>query len=219
MRFAPAFWIIGMLIVGHNAVAASKAKDKSTATQAMNETDKYILEQIRLSVWSGFYSAKEVDEMIDDILEDDANEAMLRAAVLPEFEKKRQAEPTWPKITDFDRLQGAFVALDKQNILCLHNAGYTMSDGHEDAAEALAKNPRKKYVGYCFYHGQDLERAINGTGLMLAFDHVDGDVPDKLKVGIAIKSALEAAGFSVTWDGTTEQRINIPKFDWKHRYR
>jgi hypothetical protein len=54
----------------------------------MSEADEYILNAIDNWVWSGFYSPDEADAMIDDILEDDADEAMLRAAVAPEFERK-----------------------------------------------------------------------------------------------------------------------------------
>ncbi len=58
-----------------------------------------------------------------------------------------------------------------------------------------------------------------GQGLMRAFNHVNDDVPDKLKVGLALKEELERAGFVLEWDGTSSQRINVPKFDWKRRYK
>ncbi|MHC4401281.1 MAG: DUF6891 domain-containing protein [Planctomycetota bacterium] len=183
----------------------------------MTETDKYILDSIRKWVWSGFYSPAEADCMIDDILEEDADEKMLREAVAPEFAKKREAEKGWPDVTDCDRLDAVFDALEKRGVLCLHNAGYTMSDGHEDALEVLSGQPKGKFFGYSFYHGQDVERAIDGGGLMLAFDHVDGDVPDKVEVGVAMKEELEKAGFILEWDGTSQKRINIPSFDWKRR--
>ena len=54
---------------------------------------------------------------------------------------------------------------------------------------------------------------------MLAFNHVNSDVPDKLNVGLALKEELERDGFTLEWDGTSDQRINIPKFDWKRRYK
>lgn len=155
--------------------------------------------------------------MIDDILEEDADESMLRDSAAPEFAKKIEAEMKWPKITDCDRLNTVFNALDKQGVLCLHNAGFEMSDGHTEAFETMSKLPKGRYFGYCFYHGQDVERALAAQGLMLAFDHVNGDVPDKLKVGLALKAELERAGFALEWDGTSDQRINIPKFDWKRR--
>jgi hypothetical protein len=190
-----------------------------TTVPELNETDQYILDTIRKAVWSGFYTPEEIDNIIDDILEEDAHEDYLRATVAPEFEKKREAETNWPGETDCDRLEQAFSALDKRNILCLHNAGYTISEGHQEVFEVLSDSPGHSYIGYCFYHGQDLERAVDGGGLMIAFDHIEGDVPDKIKIGVALKEELEKVGFKLDWDGTTEKRINIPEIEWKRRYK
>jgi hypothetical protein len=103
----------------------------------MNDTDKYILDAIKTWVWSGFYDRDEINEMINDILEDDADEAFLRSAVEPEFEKKSVAEASWPEETDCDRLDQAFESLNSNGIIALHNAGYTMSDGFSDVSEVL----------------------------------------------------------------------------------
>ncbi len=185
----------------------------------LSEIDEYILEAIKLSVWGGFLSSEEVNQMVSDILEEGANEKMLRKAVELEFSKKQKEEKTWPKITDFNRLDAVFSKLKKKGVLCLHNAGMTTSDGHDDSNEAIRNLPKEKFFGYCFYHQQDLDRAISGQGLFLAFDHVKGDVPEKINVAHAIKKELEAAGFKIKWDGTTTERINIPKIDWKHRFK
>jgi hypothetical protein len=107
---------------------------------------------------AGFYSPREVDQMISDILEPDADEAFLRAAVAPEFAKKAAAEPTWPECTDCDRLDVAFAELNSAGIIALQNAGMTMSDGLSDVAEVLRQRGRKGVRGYCFYHGQDLDQ-------------------------------------------------------------
>lgn len=122
-------------------------------------------------------------------------------------------------MTDCDRLNAAFAALDKRGVLCLHNSGFERSDGHTEAFGVLFEQPKGRYFGYCFYHGQDVEGAMAGQGLMRAFNHVNDDVPDKLKVGLALKEELERAGFVLEWDGTSSQRINVPKFDWKRRYK
>lgn len=185
--------------------------------QFMDDTTKYIHDSIKLWVWSGFYSPSEVDSMIDDILEEGADEGFLRRLVAPEFVAKREAERGWPACTDCDRLDQAFRALDEMGILALQNAGNTMSDGHSDAAEALEEKGRNKYFGYCFYHGQDLERAVDGGGLMIAFDHVDGDVPEKQKVGVAVVAELERAGLKCDWGEDVNTRVCIPRFDWKKR--
>ena len=185
----------------------------------MNDADKYILENIRTWVWSGFYSPEEVDEFIDDILEPDADEAMLRAAVLPEFEKKAAAEASWPARTDCDRLDDAFAELNAAGIIALHNAGYTMSDGHEDVGEELHRRGRNGIRGYCFYHGQDLERAVAGEGLTLAFGDLDAEDDQKVVIGREVKQALERAGLSVKWNGDPGTRIEVCKLDWKRRRR
>ncbi|SKB02767.1 hypothetical protein SAMN02745166_03681 [Prosthecobacter debontii] len=190
-----------------------------SASSLPDDVNDDILDAIRVRVWSGFYDEAEVQELIDEVLEDGADEVRLRAAVAPEFSRKAEAEGTWPETTDCDRLDAVFQRLAQRGVLGLHNAGYTMSDGHEDANDQLAKEPSGRYFGYCFYHGQDLERAVRGEGLMLAFDHVEGDVPEKIKVAQVIRDELESAGFVLSWDGTSNKRIHIPKFHWQRRYQ
>ncbi|WP_447926803.1 DUF6891 domain-containing protein [Vreelandella sp. EE27] len=184
----------------------------------MNEVNQYILDTIKVHVWGGFDTPEDIQEVISDLLEDDADEQMLRESVSIEFKKKLAAEESWPQITDLDRLDSVFQALRAKGILCLHNAGYTMADGHDDSNEVLSVYPKATFFGYCFYHGQDLERAIDSEGLMLAYDHVNGDVAEKINVAQIMQEELEKAGFAVDWDGTTNQRINIPEFDWKNRF-
>lgn len=123
----------------------------------MNESEKYILETLRKIVWSGFYSVDQAHRMIDDILEEDADEEMIRTAVPREFAAKAAAESTWPATTDCDRLDLAFEALNAKGVIALHDAGYTMSDGHDDVGEALNLRGHGGVIGYCFYHGQDVE--------------------------------------------------------------
>lgn len=219
LHIVPIICILGTASCTYNDVANTKNSFSEREQKNMTETDKYILDSIRKWVWSGFYSPDEVNDMIEDILEDGADEKILREAIAPEFAKKRLAEKGWPTATDCDRLDTAFCALSKRGVLCLHNAGYTMPDGHDDAREFLSEQPKGKFFGYSFYHGQDVERALDGGGLTIAFDHIDGDVPDKAKVGAALKEELERVGFVLEWDGSSEQRICIPKFDWKRRYK
>ncbi|MCA8985676.1 MAG: hypothetical protein KDA76_18305 [Planctomycetaceae bacterium] len=183
----------------------------------MNDTDKYILDTIRTYVWSDFYDASDVLQVIDDILEDKADEAMLRSAVAPEFEKKAIAEASWPNETDCDRLDRAFDQLNENGIIALQNAGYTMSDGLSDVGEELQQRGRANAKGYCFYHGQDLERAVSGGGLMIAFGDLDDDKTAKTKIGSLVRDVFESHGFSTEWNGDPETRIGIPNIEWKRR--
>jgi hypothetical protein len=183
----------------------------------MSDSNEYILGLIKTHVWSGFYSEEDVYQMIEDVLDEDADEDLLRAAVRPEFRRKRQAEATWPTTTDCDRLDDAFAELNDDGVIALHNTGMTMSDGQEDVGQALHERGRSGIKGYCFYHGQDLERAVNGDGLWLAFGDLDAIAEQKKAVGEQIKACLERHGFDVEWNGDPERRQTIPKLDWKRR--
>ncbi|MCU0535421.1 MAG: hypothetical protein MUD14_16150 [Hydrococcus sp. Prado102] len=183
----------------------------------MSDTDNYILDAIKIWVWSGFYDPDEVNDMIDDILEDDANEEMLRSAIALEFDKKAAAEALWSIATDCDRLDLAFEELNASGIIALQNTGFTMSDGHAEVAEELDRRDRANVKGYCFYHGQDLERAVKGDGLWLAFGDLDDAPATNLQIGNVLKNTLEKNGFTVEWNGDSQTRISIPKLHWKRR--
>jgi hypothetical protein len=183
----------------------------------MNDDDQYVLDTIKLWVWSGFYSPDEVQEMIEDILEDGCDEVMLRAAIAPEFARKREAEQAWPAITDCDRLDVAFWRLHEAGVCAIENAGYTLSDGYTEVSEAVAQAPPGHYHGYCFYHGQDVERAVQGQGLMLAFGDLKDRKDEGVAVGHAVVKALAAAGLKAEWSGELGQRIGLPDIDWRRR--
>jgi len=185
----------------------------------MTQTDEYILNAIRKKVWSGFYNHDDVQQLIDDILEDDADEEMLRSAVAPEFERKAAAELGWPKVTDCDRLDDAFHVLNETGIIALENAGYEMSDGLTEVAEELQGRGRASVRGYCFYHGQDVEGALAGGGLYIAFGALDAETSQKTAIGREVKQVLEAKGLAVEWNGDPEMRLKIPQIDWKRRSR
>jgi len=64
----------------------------------MSETDEYVLGCIKTWVWSGFYGRDDIQEMIGDVLEHDADEAMLRTALESELATKATAKKTWPRL-------------------------------------------------------------------------------------------------------------------------
>ena len=86
--------------------------------------------------------------------------------------------------------------------------------------EALAQAPDKtKVAGYCFYHWQDVERAVAGDGLHLAFGPTDAKDEEThgVEVGNIVTAALKEAGLQATWNGSFNTRIFLPDFDWKRR--
>ncbi|MCX4164726.1 MULTISPECIES: hypothetical protein [Paraburkholderia] len=184
----------------------------------MTENEDYIVECITKWVWSGFYEAAQIREMMDDILEPDCEVSRLEAFLESEFQRKVVAESSWPAETDCDRLDRVFHSLHEEGICALSNAGYTMSDGDSDVAEVVGEAPKGHYHGYCFYHGQDVERALEGNGVMIAFGDLANDKERSSAVGHRVTALLSAAGFEVSWDGSVAKRIDIPAFDWKRRH-
>jgi hypothetical protein len=107
-----------------------------------------------------------------------------------------------------------------QGIIALHNAGFTKSDGYGEFLSFLERHPDPDEVsGYCYYHSQDLDRALHGQGLNIGF----GPRPDEdeqtqgTKVRVKVANELKEVGLDVSWDGTFDTRILIPHFEWQRR--
>lgn len=189
-----------------------------------DEEDSYVATTIRRWVWAGFYSEEDVEAMLDDLIEDEGeeeniDEAEARALVVEEFERKFAAEDGWPDTTDCDRLDEVFEGLLDEGICAVANAGYTLSEGFTEVAEALHERGSENFYGYCFYHGQDVEHAVDGHGLMLAFGDLNDNQEKARAVGRTIFGMLVDAGFEPEWDGTVKNRISLRQFDWKRRLR
>lgn len=183
----------------------------------MTETETHVANCISTWVWAGFYGPEEIREMMNDVLESECNVSNLEAFLATQLELKAAAELSWPIETDCDRLDAVFYHLHETGICALSNAGYTMSDGYSDITEAVAQAPEGHYHGFCFYHAQDVERAVEGHGVMIAFGDLNDDPERDCVVGQTISEALIRGGFGVVWDGTNKTRIDIPSFDWKRR--
>ena len=142
------------------------------------ENDAHALSAIRRHVWAGWYDVGEIAIIIgEEFFEPgQADNDWLQARIEEESRQKRAEEATWPAITDCDRLDRVFEGLEAQVIIALQDAGLTKSDGHEDVTEAYedAGGRESNIVGYCFYHGQDLERVMASAELWLAFGDIDG---------------------------------------------
>lgn len=185
-------------------------------------TQEDILSRVRSLVWSGEYQEEEVALSIRHHCGelDEADKGWLLKVILSEFESKRKAEETWPKVTDFDRLDRAFTLLEAQGFIALHRAGYTRSDGAEDVENAYqeAGGKNSDFTGqYCFYTEQDQEGALDGSGLYIAFGHRAGNAAKVVKVGQMLRDALEREGFDVEWDGTINTCVFIKGFHYQRR--
>lgn len=180
------------------------------------------LGEIRALVRGGF---DERDDIIGILCEEmyepgELDEQAVEQAVDAAFSELEHEKRQWPTVTDCDRLEQAFLALNKRGVIALHNAGYTQDDGYADVQEVFAEHSEQDSVsGYCFYHGQDLECVVAGGGLYLAFGPMDPlhEETEGPVVGALIVEELTKAGLNVQWDGTFAHRIFIPDMDWKRR--
>jgi hypothetical protein len=131
---------------------------------------------------------------------------------------QRELEESWAEPTTNDRLDVAFATLRRQGIVALQDAGYTMSDGWEDVHAARDRVPRT--WGGVFFHRQDVERAVEGGGLMLAFGAFaggDDHEPESLRLAKQTCEALAAHDIATEWNGSLRQRIRVLPFEWRKR--
>jgi hypothetical protein len=184
----------------------------------VNESEQYVFDAIKTWVKSGFYTLDDIYEMMEDIIEEECDEDMLQKRASEEFLKKQQSEDSWPNLTDCDRLDFIFNELNELGIIALQNTGYTMSDGFDDVGEVLETLDRNQVKGYCFYHGQDLERALADEGLTLAFGDLNAIDDQKIVVGKLITEIIKKHHFEYIWDGTANKKINIFPFKWQRRH-
>ncbi|MBE9608140.1 DUF6891 domain-containing protein [Chitinilyticum piscinae] len=184
----------------------------------MNETS-YVHDTLGKWIWSACYGHAELHGMLDDLLDDEgiADADSYHGWLDSELQRKQQDEAGWPAITDCDRLDAAFAELEMAGICCLHNAGYTMSDGCSDAFERMDEAGAGRYRGFCFYHGQDVERALDAGGLMLAFGDTDDSPERSAVIAGEIVTAMQRAGLAADWNGSVDTRISLPQFCWQRR--
>lgn len=196
----------------------------------MDDTTAYYAKVVHRWVWSGQYSAEAIADMLAEQLEDDEaaaglDEAAMQALASQELAAKQQAEATWPALTDCDRLDQAFAALTARGLVALHHAGYEMSDGLSEVSEVVAAAGETTMPhqaasrGYCFYHGQDVEGAVAGLGLWLAYGSLGGAAASQVLVGQQVRAAMQEVGLVVEWNGNPESRIKLKPFNWQRRYR
>ena len=129
-----------------------------------------------------------------------------------------QQQAQWPAITDYDRLLKAFDVLFDQGIIALPATGF-YSDEAPDEVMYFANNHwgQYDYQAYCYFTLQSMRHASKGEGLDLSFGPLDSQLEEALgvEIGQTIVKALREQGFDPSWDGTFNQKVILPKFDWR----
>ncbi|KFF05626.1 DUF6891 domain-containing protein [Flavobacterium reichenbachii] len=191
----------------------------------MTENEAFIYESIFNQIRMGFLSLDEIQENIleeieDNEFDDEISEEWAFDKIREEYQKLLSESKQWKSPTDTERLIKAFDELCGENIIALHNAGYTTSDGEYEVVEVERELQENEVEsdGYCFYHEQDLVRAVavENPSLYIAFQKVDNsDDAVTIEVGKKVAEVLRNNGFEVNWNETSRSKIEIPGFRWQ----
>ncbi|ALM53329.1 DUF6891 domain-containing protein [Halomonas huangheensis] len=183
-----------------------------------------IAREIHLLVWGGFETPASIIEIItEQSLTRDQLTASDRRWITTEIQRrladKRIHQQHWPRNTDWDRLDCAFHDLENDGIIALHCAGTTQSDGLSDTMEVFdARQQRGEAArGYVFYHGQDINTALESGRIHLAFGAFDNSEETAADVARQIVSTINRQGLHVSWEGSLDQRILIQPIEWRKR--
>lgn len=194
--------------------------------QSMSEDQQFIFDSIYTQVRSGFYSLEDIqnniiEEIEDNGFEDEISEDWAYKQINAVNEELLKESESWGENTQTNRLIAAFDELAESKIIALHYTGYTMDDGEYEVIEVerTLNDNNEKSEGYCFYHGQDLERAIRGDGLNISFQKInnESDVVSK-EIAKKIVAVLEKHDLKVDWNGKASSKILLPEFKWQRIY-
>ncbi|WP_257668830.1 DUF6891 domain-containing protein [Parapedobacter tibetensis] len=181
-----------------------------------------VLQLIKEEITFGFKNEEEIVEAIWAAgfeNEEQLDEQWLRTLISTHYAAYQLESRLWTRPTDFDKLAHVFDELNRAGIIALHQAGYTKQDGISDVREVVQALKAKNIepLGFCFYHTQDLQRAIHPDirNLFLAFDDIAQDDGKAVALGKRIVEKLHAQGLKTAWDGTVDQRIELKNVDWK----
>ena len=96
---------------------------------------------------SGFFDSEEILEILEDEFMDEDIDFSQCSISLNEFSNE-----------NFLKLENAFAQLANESIVAIHNCGYDMSEGVNDAFELYVhlRNNKFSAEGFCFYTFEDI---------------------------------------------------------------
>lgn len=126
-------------------------------------------------------------------------------------------QDNWVNATDCDRLDDAFVELDRAGIIARHNYECCQDCGkHYILHEMKEQSESRDIKGYVFYHAQDTDSAVRSGYLYLAFGAGNDSLVEAGHIGNKIVAVLHRHGFRIEWNGSPAFRIKI-QINWQRR--
>jgi len=186
------------------------------------EIKEEALEQVKKEILFGFNNKDEIFDGVIDMFYDveDFDEEWLKQTIDELYNQHQKESLTWKRPTGFDKLAKAFDELTDNIIVALHKAGYTRSDAECDCMEVIRiidESQEFVPVGYCYYHTQDLERAVDSElgYLYIGFGCTESSDELWLNYGNTIAEILQKNDLEIEWNGTIDQRIKIININWQ----
>lgn len=184
--------------------------------------DKEIIDEINYEIQillkSGFYDKEEILEIIEDeFFEEDISLDEISNLVNLNYDSLDLKQNS----VDFIKLKDVFNQLSGLNdIIAIHNAGYDIEEGVQDAFELFVhlRNNNFNPKGFCFYSLEDIEIAIGENNLAIAFGDFENSEDLALSIGEIVEEALKSNGFDINWDNSIDNPIVINNFNWAKVY-
>ena len=158
---------------------------------------------------SGFFSASEIREILEEqFIEEEIDFSDFDISL------------TEGACENFQRLENAFAKLATEGIVAIHNCGYDIEEGVADAFELQVHllNNRFSPIGFCFYTFEDVEDSIFDGNLKITFGDFENDETKALEIGKVVSGCLKDESFTINWDETVNNQIEINPFKWDKSY-
>ena len=158
---------------------------------------------------SGFFSQDEMLEILEDqFIEEEIDFSDFNIS-LNEFSNE-----------NFSKLEKVFSSLADENIVAIHNCGFDIEEGVADAFELFVhlNNNKFKVEGFCFYTFEDVEEAVFDEKLKITFGDFENNEQKALEIGKIVSKYLKEENFTVNWDESINNQIEINPFKWDKTY-
>ena len=158
---------------------------------------------------SGFFNETDILEILEDeFIEEDIDFSQFSFS-LNDFNNH-----------NFSKLENAFIELAGENIVAIHNCGYDIEEGVQDAFELFVHLQNNKFtpIGFCFYTFEDIEEAIYENRLKITFGDFENNEEKALEIGRIVNQYLKREGFEINWDESINNQIELVSFDWDKSY-
>lgn len=192
--------------------------DAQELQKALDEMRRYI----RRDVAAGFHSENEIRSGVVELLADDYApdelEPYAKQIAHEEMESHFQEQLTWPEVTDCNRLDAAFIELERSGIVARQDFSCCGNCGSGEIWDEMEAAGRRglRVRGYIFYHMQDTEAAVEGQGVYLNYGAVTEGEAAALEIAREVVATIQRHDLAVVWDGTWQKRIGV-RLDWKRR--